>query len=371
MMLKAWQPRIGVWLNRELSLFLQDDTVKYTIGPTGDHCAVDAVKTEVATAGSETDTSIVIDATTDFGDTFDADGILESDDASAWTALGGTLTLDGVLVSGGIATLSSERLICITSDADESGITLTVSGEDAAGATVTETITGPNTTTVYSTETFLTVTSITYSAAGNGNVTIGQVGNHVGVELDDGTVQWTYIAAALSTTLSLAAALTDDVAVDNHVYSYTRKCERPIEIVEARLARPDGYETPLKVGGRHDYMMLSNKTSEGTVNQIYYDKQLDNGYIHVWPEPSDVQYYIKMTARYPIMDVDELEDDFEVAQEWFEAIAWNLAVRLFPKYAKPIDPGVKMMADEMLANAMASDTDNADIRFQISMRRHG
>ena len=49
MMLKARQHRWGVWLNKELSLIMQNDTISYTIGPTGNgHCAENMVKTELA-----------------------------------------------------------------------------------------------------------------------------------------------------------------------------------------------------------------------------------------------------------------------------------------------------------------------------------
>jgi len=54
--------------------------------------------------------------------------------------------------------------LSITSAANISAITFTVTGTDADGVTQTEAITGPNATTVESTSYFLTVTSITISA---------------------------------------------------------------------------------------------------------------------------------------------------------------------------------------------------------------
>ncbi len=222
MMLKAWYPKMGLWLNRELFLFFQEDQIFYNIGPTGDHCAPNAVKTEVATAAASGASSVVVDATTGFGDTFDRDGLV-----TAVTASTGTITLTGDLVASGIATLSGQRKILIYSVADESGDTFTITGQDAAGVAVTENITGPNITTVYSVNTYKTISSITTDGAGTGNIEIGQVGDPVGIEVDGDSIDWTFIAAALSTTLSLVTALTDSVAVDNHVYSYTEKTSRP------------------------------------------------------------------------------------------------------------------------------------------------
>lgn len=365
MMIKAWQPKYGLWLNKELYLFLQADTVKYSLGPTGDNCSASAAKTELAAAAASAAASVTIDATTGFGDTFDRDGILAASTPSA----AGSLTLDGALVTNGIATLSGQRKILIYSDADESGITFSITGLNSLGVSVTEDITGPNTTTVYSTYTYKTISAITVDGAGTGNIEIGQVGDPVGIELDSGSMQWTYIGAALSTTLTLVTALSGAAAENNHVYSYTIKPPRPIEIIEARLHKTDDTETPLSIIGKHEYMSISDKTSEGTPNQIYYDKQLDNGNLYVWQEPDDVQEYIKFTARLPIQDLDNLTDDFEVGQEWYEALAWNLAIRLYPKYGKTVDPFVKIQAMEFLNEAKDSDAENTSVFIQIEKRR--
>lgn len=366
MMLKAWEPKVGIWLYRELALFLQADTISYGIGPTGDHCTASFVKTEIATAAASAASSIVVDAISDFGNTFDRDGIV-----TAVTPTGaGSITLDGALVSSSVATLSGQRKILIYSDGDDSGVSFGITGQDATGAAVTETITGPNATTVYSSSTYKKVTAITIDGAGTGNIEIGQVGDHIGIEVDDGTIHWTYLAGAVSTTtLTLVTALDDAAAVDNHVYSYTEKTSRPIEISEARLHDANDLERPLTLLGRNDYMMLSNKTTEAPVNQVYYDKQLTNGVMKVWPEPDDVQDYIKMTARIPIQYINAVTDDFEVGAEWYEAIAWNLALRLFPKYGKPIDRLFKLQAQQFFDDAMGSDMENTSFFIMPNRRR--
>jgi len=365
LMLKAWMPRHGIWLNRELFLFLQDATLSYSIGPTGDHCARNGVKTELASAAASGATSITIDATTGFGDTFDRNGIV-----TAVTPAGaGSITLNGALVTNGIAVLSSDRKILIYSTGNESARLFSVTGQNTLGAAVTEDITGPNATTVYSSNSFKTISAITIDGAGTGSIEIGQVGDPVGVELDGGAVHWTYIAGALSTIPSLVTALTGAAAVDNHVYSYAARTPRPIEIIEARLHMANDYERPLWITGKNEYQLLSNKTSPGSPNQVYYDKQLNNGTLYTWPVCDNVQEYIRFSARLPIQNLDNLTDDFEVAQEWFEAIAWNLAIRLFPKYGKPIDALVKLQAEEFLESVKDSDSENSSIFIQIGNRR--
>lgn len=98
----------------------------------------------------------------------DADGIF----LSANPALNATLTPDGALSSGGIATMDVARRVLITSASDDTLVTFRVYGTNQAGIVIYEDITGSNASTVASTKDFKTVTSIV--TTGNaGVITIG------------------------------------------------------------------------------------------------------------------------------------------------------------------------------------------------------
>ena len=363
-MLKSWQHKFGIWLYKDIAMFFQNDQYQYNLGLTGDHYTASFAKTEVATAAVSGASTVVVDSISDFSDTFDRDGIV----TATTPAGGGAITLTGALVSDSVAVLSGQRKILIYSDADDSGVSFGITGQDANGIAVTETITGPNTTTVYSSSEYKTISSITIDGAGTGNIEIGQVGDHVGIEVDDGTIHWTFLTGTLSTTLSLVTALDDSTAIDNHVYSYTVRSPRPLTIMEARLHNSSDNETTLIIVGKNDYNALPNKTTEGTPNQIFYDKQLTSGVLNVWPEPNNVKEYLKFTAKLPIQYMNNATDDFEVAEEWFMPIAWNLAVYISPKYGKLIDPMLKMTANELLEDAMAHDSENTSTFIQIKRR---
>lgn len=91
----------------------------------------------------------------------------------------GALTLNGSLVSGGVATMNAARRVIITSGGNDSGKTFTITGTGGAwlGDTIiSETLTGGNIAAVQSTLDYLTVTSITISAASAGTVTAGTNG---------------------------------------------------------------------------------------------------------------------------------------------------------------------------------------------------
>lgn len=85
----------------------------------------------------------------------------------------GNLTINGSLASGGVATLDIARRVLVTTVSDESGKTLTITGTNRYGDSISEVMTGPNATTGYTELDFKTVTQIAVSAAFTGAVTVG------------------------------------------------------------------------------------------------------------------------------------------------------------------------------------------------------
>jgi hypothetical protein len=102
----------------------------------------------------------------------DADGICLSQTPGA----AGALTLNGALVSGGVAVLDAARRVLITAAGNESAKTFTITGTSYNGQTQSETVTGPNATTAQSVLDYKTVTSVVISAAAAGAITVGTNG---------------------------------------------------------------------------------------------------------------------------------------------------------------------------------------------------
>ena len=104
----------------------------------------------------------------------DADGLAAANDSS-----GASLTLDGALTSGGTFTSADglgRRLdITDTATVDQSGATFTVTGTDASGNALVESLLGPTSgSTVTTAGYFLTVTSVAIAnGAGTGTVNMG------------------------------------------------------------------------------------------------------------------------------------------------------------------------------------------------------
>lgn len=88
-------------------------------------------------------------------------------------ASGGAVTLNGALVSGGVATLDKPRRVLFTFASDETGKAFVVTGTNWSGQPISETVAGTAPGTVATVLDYKTVTSIVASAASAGNVSIG------------------------------------------------------------------------------------------------------------------------------------------------------------------------------------------------------
>tara|TARA_R110000803_G_scaffold210147_3_gene281230 strand:+ start:5979 stop:6632 length:654 start_codon:yes stop_codon:yes gene_type:complete len=84
-----------------------------------------------------------------------------------------SLTMTGVLATGGVATFATPQHVTISAAGVDTTRTFTVTGTDRWGAALTETITGVNTATVAGLKNFATVTGITVDADTASAITAG------------------------------------------------------------------------------------------------------------------------------------------------------------------------------------------------------
>jgi hypothetical protein len=188
----------------------------------------------------------------------------------------------------------------------------------------------------------------------------------IGVELDSGVIDWDVInGTPASNVITLTSTLDGAAAVDNHVYTYTSLTQRPLQLIEVRLVRGDGSEIPLEIVSRAEYMALNDKDATGTPNQVYYDKQLTNGKLYVWQACGNVKEYIKFTGKYPVEDFDAAANTADFPQEWFEAITYNLAIRLAPQFDRKIDTATLLLAIQLKDIASGFDREETSVYFDI------
>ena len=108
-----------------------------------------------------------------------AGGLAAADDNGihlSSTPSAGAVSLDGALVTGGVAYLGDPRRVLVTTAGAEAGKTMTITGTDANGNVQVDTVDLPSASTVYTSLDFLTVTGITISASAAGAIIIGTNG---------------------------------------------------------------------------------------------------------------------------------------------------------------------------------------------------
>lgn len=232
-----------------------------------------------------------------------------------------------------------------------------------------------STSTDHATETY-TETALTSAAVlGAGTVVLNSVTGvatayNIGVQLDDGTIQWTTVNGAPSgSTVTLTAVLTDSAALGNRVLVYQTKLIRPLQVLSARRYNFDsGIDTPLFLMDRLEYEEMPNKSTTGSVNGLYYDRRggaNSTGYAKLWPAPATVDEAIKMTVARPIQDFTVAGDDADLPQEWIRAIEWGLADEIADEYdvPEPKRTRIERRAAQYLAEANWWEKELVSIEF--------
>jgi hypothetical protein len=155
--------------------------------------------------------------------------------------------------------------------------------------------------------------------------------------------------------------------------SYTLSAAR--KVMSARRRTGTGTatnDTPIAVIGRQEYLDRANKFSTGAPLEVYFDPQRAARILYVWPVP-DATIAASTTIPYTylrvIEDLDALDDDFDVPQEWVEVIQYGLAARLaLPYDLHLINPAkaqkIEERAAQLYAQLSSYDEESASVFFQ-------
>lgn len=163
-------------------------------------------------------------------------------------------------------------------------------------------------------------------------------GDFIGINTGTDT-QWTTVAGTpVGNTVTLSDTLDNDTVVGGVVWSYRTKANRPMKIMEAYIHITKS-ESDIPVGklSRRKYDELSIKGAQGLINQFYYDPQLNQGNLYVWPTGSDESNYLELVVQRTLEDLDGADDEPDFPQEWFLPLSLGLAVLIGPKVGVEID----------------------------------
>lgn len=358
-LIKTWQSQgYNLWLLRDAVLFLNTSQRIYTLGNDGDHCCeeTDFINTTASVAAATGDDDITLTSVTGLSGADDIYAVEQTSIITAWAATNAsksvssdTLTITNTAASAGYVIFTIEDLTAgneyrITYGYDStgtgSGAVFSVISNSVTLDSATQTVTGTYTMdfTADQTEaTFKIVQSSTTISQTEKITAFNMIdvdsGDRIGIELDDATRQWTRIVSIASNVVTLKDVLTDDVTIGNTVYSYTTKIDKPMRIMDTRyLSTPDDSEINIELVARKDYMMLTDKTSTGTVLNAYYLPQVSSGDLYVWNTPSGVIPLVKFGYVKPIDILASTADSVIFPSEWFMPISYSLAAAIAPEY---------------------------------------
>lgn len=175
----------------------------------------------------------------------------------------------------------------------------------------------------------------TITVASSSNMALG---DRIGIELSDGTRQWTTIDNISSTTVTPNSALTGAASSGATVYTYTSRPQKPLRIIHGRRrASPSGNDIEMWRLSDEEFQSQPQKDTNGTpVNYNYKpaksDGALASGTFNVWQPPSTAKALARLTVERPIADFDSASDNPDFPAEWALALSYNLAVILEPQH---------------------------------------
>ncbi len=209
-------------------------------------------------------------------------------------------------------------------------------------------------------------------AAGQTALTVSSItgisnGDFIGIELDDGTMQWTTVNGAPSgTTVTVTTALTGAAAAGNQVYSYTTKYARGAKYVMDVFRRDFNLkDSPINIISRQEYNSYGDKYSEGAVTSMWVDSRLSGLALYTYPETDSSTDTLEFVALRTLEDFDSASDNPDFPQEYYRALSWGLAAELSSMYGKSLSE--RGYFDEK-AERILREVEGLDREQEVSMQ---
>ena len=209
-----------------------------------------------------------------------------------------------------------------------------------------------------------------------GDTTLYTVADQILVQLDSGAFDQREVASIDqgANQIDVTSALSGAAAIGNNIVNLTTRRDRFKKIKrvhndQVRRRQSTDYEIPIVFQSRKDYFDLPNKNQRGTPIQAYYDRQLAGrigGVWYLWNVPSDGREVINFTYERAIEIMVNPTDTFDVPEDWYDAITYNLAKRLIPKVGCSQERKADIVAgaQEYLDNALAFDSAVYGVRLK-------
>lgn len=355
---KYWQTKgIHLWLLERAVLPLNVGQKVYALGPTGDPCGYQDgfYPTTLNADQIAADTTLTVTSTAGM---FGAADILDSDPTDStqdWTA-GNDATLSvssGLRITNGAAndgyatydlaaTIGQTYRVRVSYTLGTSaGVILSVLNGGVVADTLTLTASDDVELVITASTQTITFQAQNTSSTGTEYSTVydlqyvdDKTGSRIGIELNTGLVQWTYVLEVDSTTqIEITEGLSSAASSGNQIFSFAQQIDRPLKLFNATFTNaPGNSEVPVNRWSRQEYTQQPDKTSQGTVVNWYYNPTLGNGLLFVWQTASSIQNTFQFDVRKPLSVYSETTDILDVPDEYLMPLKWAIAADLGPSY---------------------------------------
>jgi hypothetical protein len=215
-------------------------------------------------------------------------------------------------------------------------------------------------------QTTLSITSNTDTTSYPGTTITMTNGDFIGIELDDGTIQWTTISGTPGATATVATGLTSAAAAGNYVWWFTARAQRFPIIESARLRDENRKDVPLTIyrtAQEYDDG-VADKYADGAPTALLVEPLRINTRVTLDSQPTDVTDTLEMTVLYPAEDYDATTNDIAFPQEALRFLAWELAFEIHPAFGATWTPGMEKLRQEARASYLNLNPENSVLCFQ-------
>jgi hypothetical protein len=152
------------------------------------------------------------------------------------------------------------------------------------------------------------------------------------------------------------------VTLTNATSSYNLAATlNPLRVLSVRYRDTNSKDLPMEMLERTEYFDLPDKSSAGPPNTWYFDPQRGAPTLYVWPVKATITTEtLRVTYQKRIDDIDTLDDDIDVAQEWLMTVGYGLASLLLDDYPVDGKESDRIIARAEMLKAQAEDYDRED-----------
>ena len=334
---------IHLWTYTEGTLFLQVGQAEYDFGDPDTHVVNTFFETALSNNADAGDTTIFVD---DFSNLQEGDaiGIITQENNLFWTTIAATVGSSTITLSEGLDLTAGVGAIVYS----HRSATLTVS------TTVLEGLDG--------------VAQFHYAAA----VTLvpGQTVTLIDFNANEYAGLQTVVTVGdgfFTTGLSF-------ISISSGNFVVTTETLIPVSRLTpngVRRRESTDFEIPIFSASKVDYTDLPNKSALGQPIQAYYERSIRFGKMFLWTAPSSSVPVINFTYERQLQQVINASETLDVAEEYHEAIIYNLARRLLPKEGASADLATLIIGEAERSYDEALGYDNAVYPITMDMDFYG